>query len=473
MKKLNTLLLASAAVLALGATSCEPKSPDGPGFSTGTTFLIEDAASEAETTNALTMDGDWQVSNPIQWCTISPLSGVAGENLITAKTLNANEDLKERVGKFNIRCNDVLTEYCVIQRGTPGLNLVKTSVNFKHEAAEVTVPVEGNTEITVTSAPEWMTFKETVTVEGELLADGVTRSLYSASDLKFDIQANETGEDRTGTIVLTAAEKTYEIAVKQRKYSETDYDTPFYRNSLGIRFTATWCGYCPMMGQAYESAMEQMPDRIIPFNLHPTSSQGGLGWKGANTFQNYYKVEGYPTGVINSIAQVGNYAVAVTTKMITGLAQEAIDSYPAKTNISATSSTTEDGKITIDVQVAMKEAMDFKISAFVLEDGIVYTQASGGSNYVHNYVVRTNITDLYGDPIPDVAEASVSEFQLTGEIPASVKNKENAYLVLYVTYPGEPTVKGVANAKYMNFGSIIDNAVKLGLNDTVEFRYEE
>lgn len=469
LKKNFTIILAAAISVTFFAASCTKDIQK----SSHTTFLIESALAEAETAEVLTMNDDWQISGNIPWCDITPTEGAAGENLITAKTLSANNELKERVGKFQILCNNVNTEYIVIQRGTPGLNIVKPDITFEHAAAEVIVNVEGNTEFTVASTPEWMTLKEMSSTEGELLEDGITHSLYSATDIKFNIDANETDEDRNGSIILSAAGKTYNIDVKQRKYSDTDFNTPFYRNSLGIRFTATWCGFCPIMGEAYEMAMEQMPDRIIPFNLHPTSSEGGLGWKGANTFQDYYNVVGYPTGVINGIAQVQNGEVSVTAKAITDLAQEAIDSYPAKTNISATSYTTGDGQITINVQVAMKEALNFKISAFVLEDGIVYEQNSGGDDYMHNYVVRTNLTELFGDPVPNIAEASTSEFKITGELPSNVISNDNAYLVLYITYPGEPIVKGVANAHYINCGTIVDNAIKLGLNDTHEFRYEK
>ena len=229
-----------------------------------------------------------------------------------------------------------------------------------------------------------------------------------------------------------------------------------------------------MMGEAFANADNTNEGRFIPLSLHAASSQGGLAFNGTSTLENYYKITGYPSGFVNDIAQVENYPVATTTNILNGLVDEATESYKAKTAIAATSSLSGN-VVTIDVQLASKETRnDYTINVWVVEDGIVYPQSSGGSNYVHNYVVRQNITqNIKGDEVGDVDEGTIKDLQFEAELSNKIKDINNCYIVVFVKYKGEPSVKKVANAKYGKYGTIIDNGTTLPLDGSVDFRYEE
>lgn len=65
-------------------------------------------------------------------------------------------------------------------------------------------------------------------------------------------------------------------------------DREFWHKSLGMRFTATWCGYCPNLATGFAKAVSQYPNKIELLNLHPTSSI--LGFSGTSALANIFKV---------------------------------------------------------------------------------------------------------------------------------------------------------------------------------------
>lgn len=481
MKKFkNFLYSALSFALMASMVACDPtndNSGEEPGTdpgttNTGTSFILE-STKGAKAELEFDKTADWQLSNANVWLSVSPLSGVAGKTTVTATALEANEALVEREGTIAVRCNNVNTTYFVIQRPTLGLYLPKARVSVKAEGGEVIIPVEGNVEMEVASAESWLTFDKVNYGEPATLKDGTTKSMYKVSQIVMNAAAFDGDTSREAIVTLTTEAGEYTVTVRQNPVSGVDFSADFFRTSIGLRFTATWCGYCPMMGEAFSNAHSNYPDRFIPVSLHASSSQGGLAFSGTSTLESYYKVSGYPSGYINDIAEVQNYAVSTTTNIIQGLVDEATESYPAKTAISATS-TLSGNSIEVNVQVAAKEARnDYKIVALVLEDGIVYPQSSGGSNYVHNYVARQALTDIKGDAMGEVDEQTITEITFEADLTDKIKDINNAYLVLFVKYDGEPTVKGVANALYGKYGTIIDNAIVLPLDGSVDFKYEE
>lgn len=447
----------------------EPVDPEVP--NTGTSFILE-CTKGAKAELEFDKTADWQLSNANVWLSVSPLSGVAGKTNVTATALEANEELVEREGTVAVRCNNVNTTYFVIQRPTLGLYLPKARVSAKAQAGQVVIPVEGNVEMEVASSESWLTFDKVNYGEPATLKDGTTKSLYKVSQILMNVESYDGEVSREAIVTLTTEAGEYTVTVRQNPVSGVDYSAEFFRHSIGLRFTATWCGYCPMMGEAFSNAHSNYSDRFIPISLHASSSQGGLAFTGTSTLESYYKVSGYPSGYINDIAEVQNYAVSTTTNIIQGLVDEATEDYPAKTAIAATS-TLSGNVLELNVQVAAKEGRsDYKLVALVLEDGIVYPQQSGGSNYVHNYVARQSLTDIKGD-VFEVDDESIYETSFEVELSTKIKDINNAYLVLFVKYDGEPTQKGVANAIYGKYGTIIDNAVVLPLDGSVDFKYEE
>ena len=104
-----------------------------------------------------------------------------------------------------------------------------------------------------------------------------------------------------------------------------------------------------------------------------------------------------------------------------------------------------------------------------------YDQAyPGGNNYEHNYVERCAVTEVRGDERQGVDKGYV-DFSFEYDIPdGRFENSDNAYALIYVTYDNEKTFRGsVEYAKYINYGQIVDNVIKVPLNGKIDYEYEK
>ena len=128
--------------------------------------------------------------------------------------------------------------------------------------------------------------------------------------------------------------------------------------------------------------------------------------------------------------------------------------------------------VDLTVRVAMKEDMNYKVSAFLLESGIVYPQESGGNDYVHNDIVRANVSEIFGDRLPETGVNTVSEVKFSMQFPDNIANRDNLHWVIYVTKPG--SLQGeVPLASYIDVGTVVDNVVTCSINGSVDFEYEQ
>lgn len=261
----------------------------------------------------------------------------------------------------------------------------------------------------------------------------------------------------------------------------SDWDKEFYRHSVIQRFTATWCGYCPAMGEAFNQADEADPGRFVPVNLHPMNSDSDLAWEGTSYYEDLYSIfNEYPVAVINGITKVINQPViGVSAKMMTAVADEAVLNFPSRTNIMAYSSLS--GRdLHVDAFVAVKSGGNYRITAFLLEDGVVAAQSDGTGiltdpdNYRHEHIARALLTAEDGEPVTVSEENSVAHFVLDSTLPSSVIDKDNLSVAIYISYEGVPdeALCGVAGIQYIDSGYIIDNGAALPANGMAEYSFE-
>lgn len=424
----------------------------------------------------LVFTNDWEVVSLPEWLTAEPMNGEKGGQAITFTTTSANETLEEISGKFTIKCGTAQQEWIAVQRGQAGLFLESEKEDlWGINEVKIVLKATKEQDIKVTG-DSWISKVSQKAGNPERVPGTPVVSEYIETTVTLSLQDNPSENDvREGTFTLTLGESSESFTVKQigSKWANTE----FYRVSLGHRFTATWCGYCPMMGEAYKEAAKTCGDRLIQFNTH---SGGTFGWSETEYYQKLYKCTGgIPISSINGYSKVENYAINSQISIIEALVQEATDSNKSYTGIAAKSTTSGDN-ITIEAEVTCKLPQpDMRIFAFVLEDKLIgnqtdYTGAYPGNpaKYEHNNVVRGVLTPKEGEPF-EIASGETKKFTITGTYPKNVYEKSNAYLVIYVTYAGEPQVKAAKNAKYVDSNIVIDNVIKLPMDGSVELRYEE
>ena len=475
----ESIKLLAFAFLTLAA--CTPKAdpdpdpdpdPDGKPLAGETVILPADASSPV--TLNYNISGSWQVYSRIDWLQISPLSGFSGDSQLTLSARSANTGLAERTGSFDIIVNGTQrASFYAVQEGAEGLELLTETVSANGAAGQVVVYVNTNTEFTAEFDQNWAKVADIeYGLSSNTLDDGVTVSKLQMARISLEVEANPGSSMRSGTLEINCGGQNYSVAVRQGLTNDSeieDFDSPFFRRTLAMRFTATWCGYCPRMAEAYKQAISANPDRLIPMSIHSGNSE--VYSENGDEIASKYRVSAFPTGIVNAYAEVQNYDSSVCTEMISGLVDEAVEKLPAKTAISAVSETSG-GKFRLMCTVATKEALPYRLHVYLLEDGIVNFQNGGGNNYVHDYVERCAVTGDDGMVFYGMENDVVnSAFEYT--LPDVFDDIDNAYAVVYVTYDTEDAFNGsVTLAKYRDFGHIVDNVIKVPLNGKTDFEYE-
>lgn len=452
--------------------SCKP-GEDGPEAIIGNSISVPNEVTTVQT--SLDFDSDWTLENRAPWFVVTPMSGTAGTANLTISILDTNSALKERAGNFAVTVNGTETLYYVFQDGTPGFSITTDSYTVPSTGQTLAFPVEGNVKYEAVPDVDWMTVNS-VQYDSTLLEDNHTYSKYMTSVVSLSIQAND-GELREGHITLTGEDgvTTATITVEQIGSLVADYSRTFVRRSLAIRFTSTGCDNCPSMNYALEVAGENVPDHIVPMNMHTFALNGNtaLAYYNCNAFIALFGVGSYPRGFVNYYGEVensrGNPSIMIDA--FGGLAEEAVRELPSNTVIGGVTRL-ENDTVYADISIASKEAGLYALHAFLLEDGLVYYQLGGSEDYVHDNVIRIEMTDnLMGDNVSLEANGTYVT-QLKVRVPSSVENTDNLHVVVYTTYNGTYT-GSVTDVLYGNFGAVVDNAVNIPINTLVKYAYED
>ena len=457
--------LSSIVLAVVSLSSCDKQGPDDPDFTEiiGNSIFVPNSAGETVTVQ-MEFDEDWYIENDSPWYTVRPMRGSAGTAQITVSVLTENNDLKERLLGFHIITGDIDNVYYVIQDGVPGFNITESDVECVREGGNLVVTVEGNVKYDVSCEEDWLTVNS-VQYDSTLLADGYSYSKYMVSKINLSVE-----EDSTTAVVT----------VEQMGDLVADYDRQFIRRSIVMRMTATWCGFCPFMNYGLESASEQYPDHIIPINIHESTSEGGLAFPGYYDFSSFFGVASLPEGYTNYYAYLPNISsTALAAEYFENLAREATGNLPSNTVIGGYA-VLEDDAISADIYVASKEAGEYALCVYLLEDGIIHDQAyqSGsdeGKDYVHDNVLRASITDnlLHGEAFSAQANGT-QKFHFDFSVPYNVENQDNLHIVAFTlregTYSGSV---GAGFVEYKDYGYIVDNAVNLHLGQIENYAYEE
>ena len=169
-------------------------------------------------------------------------------------------------------------------------------------------------------------------------------------------------------------------------------------HSLGMRFTATWCGWCPYMNESFYKAQDRLGSRFEIVNLH--SSDSDLAFAGTSALSSQYKVGGYPTGMVDGRIDIDNSTdTEYGADLVVQAVEQTEDIYPVVTSVGL-SSTVSGRNVTVSADVYAILAEEYKLTVLLLENGIVspqklfYTNGSQTvvSDYVHDNIARVVVS---------------------------------------------------------------------------------
>lgn len=402
---------------------------------------------------------EWHIEFSADWLTVDPLEGAPGTAKISISA-DVNEDAESRQAVVNICTGGIEYPITVKQEAfVPTFELLETEKEISCVGGEVVVNVYTDMEFDFQCDADWVKSASTKAPR--------TRKV------PFTVDPNTVPETRQAVITFFAGDITKTFTLTQRPAGTEGDDwkkEPFQDRSLAIRFTATWCGYCPYMATAFETAKAQMGESLVLVNLH--SPDSNYGFSGTTTMANRFGVRDYPTGIVDARASIPNYSNTSNTALaVMDVAKETQTTYPAKTGI-ACKSVLDGTSLTVDLSLYVKEADDYRVTVLLLEDGIVGYQNGASSNYRHDDIARLAVTSMSGDAV-NIAEDCTVWNQIYTATVKSGWDPENLEILVYVEKPygGQEKVKGVSNARYGNYGdTYIDNCrvVKVGEDAALE-----
>ena len=257
----------------------------------------------------------------------------------------------------------------------------------------------------------------------------VTGDPRLGATVTFSAEMNN-GEERSSVMIVCDDKNCYPVVVTQGDGSKLKKVT---HHSLGMRFTATWCGWCPVMSKTFHLAKDNLGDKFEYICMYATD--GNYGFSDMNTLANQYGVTGFPTGIVDGRFEVENYSSEYAAGLIASAVEETETNYPAATAIGLESSLSGQN-LTVKAEVFANCAETYKLTVILMENGIIGYQADytdgDQQNFQHDRVARKTLTSsISGDSFSISEAGETKSFTFTCTVPASY-NKNNLMVLAYV-----------------------------------------
>lgn len=341
-----------------------------------------------------------------------------------------NTESKHRTAVISFCGNDTCLPFTITQKGYQPVYKLEVDVKDISAAASGTevpyvVNVQSDAEWNVSSNASWCTVDP---------SSGTNDGSFAVS-----VAENTSSEPRTATVTVSVADGSVvrKIGIIQApKASDSGDDSwkdqDFVHKSLALRFTADWCGYCPMMATAMAKAQEQLPDKLEVISVHGGGS--GLASEASNALTNYYGIGSFPTGYVDGYIQIDNYDISTTASNIVAAVKQTEEKYDTYTGVSWTSSVSGN-QIILNLSAYIRKAGSYKMTALLVEDNIVGYQAdytNGSSdNYVHTGVLRAAFSDVEGDSFEITEDFQKKDFAYSVDVPSGC-DVDNMRIVVFI-----------------------------------------
>ena len=224
-----------------------------------------------------------------------------------------------------------------------------------------------------------------------------------------------------------------------------DEGKDYYRRSLVLDFTGTWCVNCPKMEAAIEEAMEARPGRIVPVSVHYLAIDPMyVKPLNDNLVAKFPINNSFPAAVVDMDPE--SLFFEGSSVLLLSHIDRLLEARGPAAGLRIESELDGD-RYTVKAEMEIVRDGDYTLSILELEDGIVAKQTGGSENHIHNNVLRswTDCFSASGMKEGDTGHASVSR-------PVS----------------GSPRFVALVCRN-----GIVDNVVTCALGATVDYQYEE
>ena len=213
----------------------------------------------------------------------------------------------------------------------------------------------------------------------------------------------------------------------------------FFRRSLVLDFTATWCVNCPRMEAAFAAAMEARPGRLVPVSVHFVDA---YAVDEGTALVTKFGVSEYPTAIIDM--DPSSAFTTTSSELLLSGVDKLLAARPLAGGIRMESGA--DGSVKVEITAV--EAGDYTINVMLLKDGEIAPQTGGETNHVHNNILRQHLK----------AES------------VHLDEEETATKTFSLNIPSGDGFKVVA---FMEKGTTVNNVTFCRVGETVDYQYEE
>ena len=355
----------------------------------------------------------------------------------------ANESSDPRTGTI-VFCNDkeVCIPVTINQEGlTPSLEVTPMSLYFGENGESLTFNISSNTGWTVSSDKSWCKVS--------------AASGSKNAEITVTVEKNSDTQSRTANITVKSVEgdiaRTVVASQDGNESSTFDWSRSFHHTSLLMKFTATWCGYCPMMADAAHLYRSQYPGTLEVVNIHAGGSK--LYSSGFDTLISTFNSGGsYPHGMVDQRRDLENYYPEDGANMLKRFVDEQEENYPTVSAMGYTSSFSGN-TLDINLKMYLKEADNYKVTVIVTESGIVGFQADNfdgdTDTYNHEDVARIAVTDPLGEDFSTSKENTIVSRRYSVSVPTAYV-KDNLKILVYIqrAYGSKTIIRSGAYSDY-------------------------
>lgn len=369
--------------------------------------------------------------------------------------IGANSSSSTRNGEIRFtNTAGKMTSVWVYQEGKY-LDLGESSIVLSDTGGSKTVAVSSSLEWTASSNESWCSVSP--------------KAGKGSGDIVVSAAANESETARGAVITVKSTDgsvsRTLNVAQSGKPSGDQmDWTTrEFVHKSIVMRFTATWCGWCPRMNKTILRAQEMYPDKITYLAIHGGGSD--LYWNQSDDLMAQYGVRGFPTGLVDCRTTISNGEIEATATKVVNAVKETESTYGTLTGI-AISSSWDGENIKADINVYAKKAGTYKLMVLVVEDGIINPQddyeEGYHSSYTHNCVVRSG--SAISSEFEVAKDNMVQHSSYFTNVP-SVCKKDKLRLVAYVQrkFGSDPVIQSSSS-----FGEyFVDNSVDVKVGESI------
>ena len=223
-----------------------------------------------------------------------------------------------------------------------------------------------------------------------------------------------------------------------------DEGKDFFRRSLVLDFTGTWCVNCPDMEEAIVNTMESRPGRVVPVSVHCMPIDPMYLKPTSDNLAKRFGVTGYPSAVVDLDSE--SLISKSSSELLLSHIDRLLEARGAAAGIRI-ESTLKDGNYTVKAEMKAVRDGDYTLSVLVLEDGIVASQTGSSKDHIHNNVLRS-WTD--GDVRTGMKEDDTAQLELSGTVSGQCR------FVALVLRNG-----------------LVDNVVTCAVGASADWQYEE